>query len=43
MSETQNKYEPGFENRIDLGPLEEKMNAVKREVKKVICERGDFL
>jgi len=42
-NKTQNKYGPGFENRIDLGPLEEKMNAVKREVKKVIVGQDDVI
>jgi len=39
----ESRYEPRFENRIDLTELEEKMNAVKREVKKIIVGQDDVL
>lgn len=34
MSETENRFEPNFENRIDLSALRTQMEAVKQEVKK---------
>ncbi|MFD1771385.1 AAA family ATPase [Sphingobacterium suaedae] len=43
MSELENKYEPNFENRIDLTALKEKMDAVKHEVKKVIVGQDDVI
>lgn len=43
MSEIDSKYEPNFENRIDLTRLEEKMSAVKAEVKKVIVGQDDVI
>jgi len=43
MSELENKYEPSFENRIDLVALKDKMDAVKREVKKVIVGQDDVI
>jgi len=43
MSELENKYEPSFENRIDLTELKEKMGAVKREVKKVIIGQDEVV
>lgn len=43
MSELASKYEPNFENRIDLSVLQEKMDAVKSEVKKVIVGQDDVI
>src|SRR5690606_36271469 len=43
MNELENKYEPSFENRIDLTVLNEKMSAVKAEVKKVIVGQNDVI
>src|SRR5690606_20726034 len=43
MSEAENKYEPSFENRIDLTELKEKMGAVKQEVKKVIIGQDEVI
>lgn len=43
MSELGNKYEPSFENRIDLTELKEKMGAVKQEVKKVIIGQDEVI
>src|SRR5690606_19611199 len=43
MSELGNKYEPSFENRIDLTELKDKMEAVKQEVKKVIIGQDEVL
>ncbi|WDF68546.1 MoxR family ATPase [Sphingobacterium oryzagri] len=43
MSELENRYEPTFENRIDLTDLQEKMEAVKAEVKKVIVGQDDVI
>ncbi len=43
MSELENKYEPSFENRIDLVALKDKMDAVKQEVKKVIVGQDDVI
>src|SRR5690606_10433259 len=43
MSELENKYEPRFENRIDLTELKEKMGAVQREVKKVIIGQDEVV
>src|SRR5690606_25458779 len=43
MNELENKYEPSFENRIDLTVLKEKMDAVKQEVKKVIVGQDDVI
>ena len=43
MNELENKYEPDFANRIDLTALQQKMNAVKEEVKKVIVGQDDVI
>lgn len=43
MSELGNKYEPSFENRIDLTELREKMGGVKQEVKKVIIGQDEVI
>lgn len=43
MSELENKYEPQFENRIDLQELQAKMQAVKQEVKKVIVGQDEVI
>lgn len=43
MSELDNKYEPDFENRIDLTVLQNKMDAVRTEVKKVIVGQDDVI
>lgn len=43
MSELGNKFEPNFENRIDLSGLRLKMEAVKEEVKKVIIGQDEVI
>lgn len=43
MSELGNKFEPNFENRIDLSALQLKMEAVKEEVKKVIIGQDEVI
>ncbi|QBQ42709.1 AAA family ATPase [Sphingobacterium psychroaquaticum] len=43
MSETENRFEPNFENRIDLSALRTQMEAVKQEVKKVIIGQDDVI
>ena len=43
MSELENRYEPQFENRIDLQELQAKMQAVKQEVKKVIVGQDEVI
>lgn len=43
MNEAENKYEPAFENRIDLTELKDKMQAVKQEVKKVIIGQDEVI
>lgn len=43
MSELGNKFEPDFENRIDLSALRLKMEAVKQEVKKVIVGQDEVI
>lgn len=43
MSEPGNKYEPSFENRIDLTELKDTMHAVKQEVKKVIIGQDEVI
>lgn len=43
MSELGNKFEPNFENRIDLSALRLQMEAVKLEVKKVIIGQDDVI
>ena len=43
MSENENKFEPTFENRLDLTVLQDKMGQVKREVKKVIVGQDEVI
>lgn len=43
MSEMDNKFEPSFENRIDLSALQQKMELVKQEVKKVIVGQDEVI
>src|SRR5690606_9433485 len=43
MNELGNKYEPSFENRIDLTELKDKMHDVKHEVKKVIICQDEVI
>lgn len=43
MSENENKFEPSFENRIDLNGLQVKMEQVKQEVKKVIVGQDEVI
>src|SRR5690606_27525263 len=42
-SEMDNKFEPSFENRIDLSALQQKMELVKQEVKKVIVGQDEVI
>ncbi|NQD72505.1 MoxR family ATPase [Sphingobacterium shayense] len=43
MNEIENKFEPSFENRLDLTVLQEKMERVKQEVKKVIVGQDEVI
>ena len=43
MNEIENKFEPSFENRLDLSVLQEKMERVKQEVKKVIIGQDEVI